>query len=394
MALGLIPFEMAVSAPLPDELDPKILRSRSTTTNLLIQQATSEAAADRFESAVVTATHAIEITDASKRPADYNSVIQDRGLIITLEQRGHASDAEKLLILAVNKLKSLYGADSSAADGEEAQLFSFYIREKEYPKALKVLDVMLAADLRKIDNDQFNYQDGKYWILTDASTLVRNENQKDLAMTILNKELAAQRRCFGDDDCRVEDILEKIADIEAAAGDSNQAISHYKQALAIEKLYGADRRRSHRIRACLANLLDKEGDRGGATRVIAAGAKAEKLDDKWRSPAHSTVLPELLRKYTWGRKEAPYSRFTAQVIGDLLAIYEKKKDWTKICDLVPEVLNILDHNSSFCPQGCNPQPTPAALRTKYYNMIVEAYTSLNNPSMAKSWTEKAASWPR
>ncbi len=71
----------------------------------------------------------------------------DDQVILTLTNHGHSAEAEKLLVDAVERTKTVAGARSGLTQGQIRDLFVFYVHQKNYNAALKTLDQALDFDL-------------------------------------------------------------------------------------------------------------------------------------------------------------------------------------------------------------------------------------------------------
>jgi tetratricopeptide (TPR) repeat protein len=171
-------------------------------------------------------------------------------VIHTLTNSGHPAEAEKLLVDAVDRTKTVTGAKSGLTQGQIGDLFVFYVHQKNYNAALKTLDQALDFDLstgptpsqalRINPNVRSRIRPHTSVAVIHMMLLAIKEVEKTepaFSFTAVEKILKTQEPYLTDDDERLVEPLGALADAYFQAKKYKEADGYYSRAYKIAERY-------------------------------------------------------------------------------------------------------------------------------------------------------------
>jgi tetratricopeptide (TPR) repeat protein len=171
-------------------------------------------------------------------------------IIPTLTAQGHSVQAEQLLIEAVERIRIVAGPKSVATQAQLGDLFLFYVRQKHYLSALRILDQVLDFDL---SNGEAPSQSLTHFVNVNRplqpnssvavlhSILVRLQKvekaEPSFIIIALEKVLKAQEVHLTAHDERLIESLAALGDAYFQAKKYKEADGYYNRAFEITKQY-------------------------------------------------------------------------------------------------------------------------------------------------------------
>jgi tetratricopeptide (TPR) repeat protein len=198
-------------------------------------------------------------------------------IIPTLTGQGHSAEAEKLLVEAVERTKSVAGPKSVATQAQIGDLFVFYVTQGKYPAAMNTLDRVLDFDLGNgasvalthfWPNTKFAQQPGtSVRVLHGILRAIAQVEKTDpsFAITAIKKVLKAQEACLTSDDERLVETLAALGDAFFQARKCQEAHGYYSRAYEITSHFYPEG--SYAVQQCGKNFLDNLKKTGHSEEV-------------------------------------------------------------------------------------------------------------------------------
>ena len=190
----------------------------------------------------------------------------DDQVILTLTNHGHSAEAEKLLVDAVERTKTVAGARSGLTQGQIRDLFVFYVHQKNYNAALKTLDQALDFDLstgpspsqalRINQNIRGRNRPHTSVGVIHMILLAIKEVEKTepaFSITAIEKVLKTQEPYLIADDERLVEPLGALADAYFQVKKYKEADGYYSRAYKIAERYHPDS--AFAVQQCGQNFL-------------------------------------------------------------------------------------------------------------------------------------------
>jgi hypothetical protein len=301
-----------------------------------------------LDQAIIDCRHAISLYNGNVAPdftrLGYSRTAPLNPIIIasTLARTGRTAEGINLMEEAATKVQTLNGLSSREAQEELKALLQFYIDQKNEEKALQSLDRVLLCKMQATQNrdglDSSPHSDPGFRLDTPYTWAksVASEKPK-LAVAILSKVLAAQRKQLPAGDLKIADTLQTFGDVHVMLNDDKSALSDYQHAYEIIKMYEGDKRAVQRIPAKYFSLMRAAGKNSDADSL--ERIRNELNQPKLFSTAAVTPVviqlkqtneddvPTLKSEYEQAKKVAPHSYQTQSTLLRLAAAAKRKQDW-------------------------------------------------------------------
>lgn len=378
--------------------------NRPDAIQLWMRLADIESQAGNSDAAVEHARHGISLFRVEgdgllkfQSPIGANSVV-----ISTLKKL--TSKAEALLKEATEKVSTVCGKNSPAYAFQLSQYFSFLVQERRDEEALKVLDQIMAIGMRQIEICSYSGASALRSLTTTCAALPQDDRGA-LALTILNKILAAQKVTFSEDDLRVYSTLVEIAKINEALNQNVQAEQNLNDALAIKKLYLGEARATAELAPTFIPILRKlkKTDKLAMVEDLSKNQYKVKPDlvdpqffggnkrvgglyRKWETTPDISAMKS---EYDEARKQAPYSPRCTSILERLIQVGTEQKDWALVSQVVHDRIEIYKRTpDGYAGRqiGCVP---PVFSRIGLYHLAVDSNLKLGNKAEAANWLQRA-----
>ena len=296
------------------------------------------------------------------------------------------ADAVAIFQAAVIKLQSTDGAASAIVAGQWLDFMQFYIDRQDDANALNCLDKFLACDMHNFDAStsvQSFHGPGApsikvpcHWARSVAS------NNQRLAMTILDKILAAQQKQLNDDDFRLVETILTLGDVQHAIGLDATAAESYKKAFDIYKLYYGEEKADRWITKQYLEVLQK----------LCNTAEYERLDAIKKRPYQPPVRPQrqhgdrqtanlddYTAEYIRLKDDAPYSSEARGALNIVISTARAQQKWSTAIQYSLKQIALARHL----------QDKPAVIE-RYERNVVDLYVQSGNLDEARKYSDKQA----
>lgn len=219
------------------------------TRNLWANVAFTKAARGDTQSALTDINHVMQLYTI-KNAANHEPVFVHSNFVYWLVKDGKKSEAEKLLLDAVEKTKTVTGKNSICTQAQNVDLFEFYIKEKNFTAAGEALDSALIGDFTTGETltQYMNVSHcGPGWPQSATSVELVNsifkiletikDTQQDFVASSLKKVLNAQDTALKPEDERLVPTLANLGDISFEQRKYTEAERFYDRAYSITKQY-------------------------------------------------------------------------------------------------------------------------------------------------------------
>jgi tetratricopeptide (TPR) repeat protein len=342
----------------------------------------------------------------------------------SLINSGHAAGYEAVLREALQVSITQFGDQSRGAAQQSCQLFVFYLDQKRDSDALKMLDQILQIDLRKTEVSP-GYRQNVLRQVADATLGLTKQNRGELALTILNKSLLAQKKTFEPDDRRLADSLVNIAEVNIALGKNEEAERNLLEAAGIYRLYVGDLRLLPTLRGHLQEVWKNLGLNEQASvidvrpvgwvspalfRKLGNTELAEQVEKSKRVPGDyidaqypfennrkmfdphadpSRQMEQLQKEYLAACLSTPYSSRATSALTTLMHIALSEQDWPVLANAAAARCKIYEHTpdeKAGRSTGCVRPPDD---RMDYYSRAARANIHMGNIAEGQKWIDRA-----
>jgi tetratricopeptide (TPR) repeat protein len=254
-------------------------RESLLTESDLYELAFTEVEAGRISKAIEHERRAMQMYSAKDVAAGHSPLgYADIAFILALSSH-HAREAETLLRDAVKRTQDVAGSKSVLTRAQIADLFVFYLRQKNYSAALRTLEQVLDFDLSSGPtptqalriNQNIRGRVRPYTAVAVLheilSAIQANENSNPgFSITAVGKILKAQDDCLEADDERLVETLAALADAYFYSKEYKEADVYYSRAYKIADRYHPES--SFAVHQCGQNFLDNLKEVGRSEEAV------------------------------------------------------------------------------------------------------------------------------
>ncbi|HEY9677844.1 MAG TPA: hypothetical protein V6C76_07530 [Drouetiella sp.] len=388
------------------------------TFNQYLNLAGAEARADQPDAAYKDAQTAIA---QYKKPNDYG--FWERSSLLpagdtfdipdSLRAVGHTRVAQSLLDLARKRTIEVYGEQSPKVAFALVNELNYAASDLDSKVILAIFDKLLKIPVRMLEVGLYESPQTHF---DKFIVNLQTAHQSELALTILEKLLTAQRQQLDNDDYRIGNTLIQIASVQKDLGKYNQAYESLRDAIKIQcKFDGFSAIAKHYD--LWNEILPKAGRAGYNTWVRFGPYHANaciplmhefgfehevelierdgKIPDEYcgsenpQLASRDISTDELQKQADTAYKVVPYGKLVFEANEELLRLYKEKSDWEKLKHASIKLIDIYERSPASNAGRTNGCVGPATTRIDYYLAAAKADFKLGSRENAKQWIARA-----
>lgn len=377
-----------------------LLAEKSNTVqarHLWIQLAQKELSDKNLEGCLKHARHALALYSTKDfEHGNTDGLVSSSWLISSMMRSKYEKEAIALQQESIKRVSEIAGPRSPQAACEVALLFFLYSNNK-YQEALQTLDRLLTFDLYSIDIDpnfnQFNMSNCRIGpvcispkeVMSQVRRTAESTTNKEFALSIENKVLAAQRKNLPQNSRLIADTLKSLAEVYKKNGQKTEALSALDESWKIYKMYFSD------YDCCLMN--------GNTYPELLTWAGRQTDASNWQKSRNNSpftrnsdplppkvverktpeeYLQDAIEQFESAKAKTPYSQQTTHYLSSVILRARVAKKPEEIYKYSLVQLDILEHGGLSKRQET----------LRCYEQIVEAAIDMNKLDEALKWLDK------